>query len=274
VSFLQFKRPAFRWVVGFAIALTAILLFLIIPFFPGSGFLGVGSNVTLHAGEHVRLWIPPYALPDHLLRLSISDADSLVYRAGARRIVWKSDEHPVASLSCSLLKGWGVLTLQARDPHAMASVRIVGARSASQVLLYMLAGLFAWVIFKRLFFNESKIRTIFQFALAVRFLYGLCIPWSTYSADISGHYSYIHLLSQNWQIPSAGACLECYQPPSYYFLAAIGLRVAEFVGVDASDLLRILSLFFSAGFLYFGIRAIQMLLLCPLLPLEFPCWES
>jgi hypothetical protein len=78
----------------------------------------------------------------------------------------------------------------------MASVRIVGARSASQVLLYMLVGFFAWFISKRIFFNESKVRIIFQLALAMHFVYGLCIPWRKYSADILDNYSYVHLLSQ------------------------------------------------------------------------------
>ena len=80
-------------------------------------------------------------------------------------------------------------------------------------------------------------------------------PYITWTADSESHFDYVRRVATEG-LPEAGACWECFQPPLYYVLAAPLYHLAELR--DPVLAVRLLSLAFYLGFLFFAIRLLAM----------------
>jgi hypothetical protein len=83
--------------------------------------------------------------------------------------------------------------------------------------------------------------------------------YNNWLIDSDGHLEYIQRIANTLLIPAPGACWECFQPPLYYILAAYPYSyAADFNLMSPVLAVRIFSLVFYGGFLFFGARILAM----------------
>ncbi len=108
--------------------------------------------------------------------------------------------------------------------------------------------------------TESKTRRMFflivVLGVLLRLLYFDATEFNVRANDADGHLDYIHEVSKHWRVPALHGGWEFYQPPLYYFVAAVPYAVFQSLGFPTAVILRLiqgLSVLFSLGIL--GISA-------------------
>ena len=74
---------------------------------------------------------------------------------------------------------------------------------------------------------EPVLIPLFLVAMGVQLFYLSRTPPLTRAMDIIGHLDHITLVKQTGWIPKSNECWECFQPPLYYYMAAIESRVLD-----------------------------------------------
>lgn len=75
------------------------------------------------------------------------------------------------------------------------------------------------------YFNQLIIPSIFFIAIFLRLSIFLVSPPNNSFDD---HLEVVNFYATNFSVPMPQECWECYQPPLYYFLGAVFLKVSEF----------------------------------------------
>ncbi|MFA6039444.1 MAG: glycosyltransferase family 39 protein [Candidatus Peribacteraceae bacterium] len=82
-------------------------------------------------------------------------------------------------------------------------------------------------------------------AFSVHFLYWMGTTFTTRGYDTEGHVEYVQYVLNNARIPPASEGWEYYQPPLYYFFAALWGKAGAMLSLPLSGSLQLLSLFLS-----------------------------
>ncbi len=96
---------------------------------------------------------------------------------------------------------------------------------------------------------------MFCVGMLLRVQYELKTPFLARNHDVEGHIRYLQYVLSHWSIPPPHGGWEFFQPPLYYFLAAVAYRVGGFFGVHIHVFapVQFLSLLLSLGTLAAGI---------------------
>jgi hypothetical protein len=116
-------------------------------------------------------------------------------------------------------------------------------------------------------------------AIALRVYYFYHTPYYIRTHDVDGHLDYIMYIVQNIKLPHDSSCWQCYHPSLYYVIAAAWYHLAHFINIlQPYKALQLLSLFFSIGFLLYGVMLLKEYLLKPwtliLISVLFLYWPS
>lgn len=105
----------------------------------------------------------------------------------------------------------------------------------------------------------SSIVTILILAgVLLRLAYLSDTPFNVRTHDVGGHIEYInYILTNNFSLPDASDCWQCYHPPLYYIISAGTLCLFSKCQLNGM-LLQILSLILNFGFLFFGIKLLRL----------------
>jgi hypothetical protein len=110
------------------------------------------------------------------------------------------------------------------------------------------------------FFNSRKVAGIIVIGILVRILYFVVTPFDLRSHDLQGHIEYIQYFAENLSIPPANFGWETHQPPLYYILAGLWMKLT---GQVASSWLynqwQALSLLLSFGSLLLCVKISEIL---------------
>jgi hypothetical protein len=111
------------------------------------------------------------------------------------------------------------------------------------------------------FISNRAVVLIILGGFLIRILYFLVTPYGTRTHDVEGHIPYIEYILQHWSIPPRDSGWESYQPPLYYFAAALVYKAGELLGVQSTYILyrlvQFFSLLLSMGFLFFALSVIR-----------------
>src|SRR3989344_5391513 len=115
--------------------------------------------------------------------------------------------------------------------------------ASSLFILFAIAGL-AVTLFPYFPRWGVELHLIFVGGVLLRTFYTLQTHFSERGPDWLGHLQYIQYVSEHWRIPPWEMGWEAYQPPFYYFVGAIWLRLADLILPfhEAISSLQILSL--------------------------------
>lgn len=89
------------------------------------------------------------------------------------------------------------------------------------------------------------------------------LPLADRQHDIDGHLAHIALVATGNLVPDSKACWECFQPPVYYWLAGLGARGAELLGIDTGAMLQFGGMALMVIFQSLGLKLIGELLTIP-----------
>lgn len=117
-----------------------------------------------------------------------------------------------------------------------------------------ISAIFFYFAQKRPLMGSYFITLLLLAGVLLRLAYLDVTPYLVRSYDVSGHIDYINYIISHFSLPSAEVCWECYQPPLYYILSAGIFTVIKFNPV----FLQVISLIFSFGFLFFGIKLLRL----------------
>lgn len=161
--------------------------------------------------------------------------------------------------------------LQAETNRIELNIAQNGQRSISmQVFTYNIY----WILAALLTFSYLVIQLIYAvcqhrkpIALACMFsLAAACFAWFAmhthywdFAHDTGGHMDYIDYLLEHRQLPEPSKGWVYYHPPLYYVIAASLKALSQMWGDQDLNLLRAFSLLCYLGFLYFGVRTIELL---------------
>jgi 4-amino-4-deoxy-L-arabinose transferase-like glycosyltransferase len=94
----------------------------------------------------------------------------------------------------------------------------------------------------RLFERDIVLTAIGTSGVFFRFVYFLMTAYSNRSHDVDAHIEYIFYVLKHFTIPSQQSGWEMYQPPLYYFLAALWLLPAKIMGAATTTMLDLLQI--------------------------------
>lgn len=86
----------------------------------------------------------------------------------------------------------------------------------------------------------------------------LNFPDLAYTNDVHGHMRYILHMRQFWWAPYAFSGWQSWQQPSYYFIAAQVMNIADSLGLQGFHWIRFFSIPLYLGFSYFGVRTLHL----------------
>jgi hypothetical protein len=119
--------------------------------------------------------------------------------------------------------------------------------------LLMIAVLAILYLILACFISNKAVIFILLGGFLIRLLYFWVTPYGLRTHDVEGHIPYIEYVLKNWSIPPRNSGWETYQPPLYYFFAALVYKAANLAGVTSTHslyrLLQFVSLLLSMGFL-------------------------
>jgi len=147
------------------------------------------------------------------------------------------DEGKIVHLGGFLQTGENVLEFQIRDDGGKGGLNItVAANDPLRIgALTIFAILFLWyagtlIGHLRIPRQHYALAWVFIGGALLRVLYVLSTPYRTRSYDVDGHLDYIRFVHDHWRIPLASNGWEFHQPPLYYWLCALWVRVQEIFG--------------------------------------------
>ncbi len=120
-----------------------------------------------------------------------------------------------------------------------------------QFLFFAIIGLGIFVVSKNIRrLKGSMLPWMFFGGVVARWWYFIATPASVRSHDYDAHLEYILYVLRHWSIPSTMQGWESFQPPLYYFLSALWLRMTSIVdiaGINMEARMQLLSVFLSIG---------------------------
>lgn len=228
------------------------------PCLLGQGALGMAkqADIRVKGAERValRIWMPPLAYADEILILEGYGVSWI--RMDGKMLVVASGDKIRLNREADGWRGLHRLDVAFAPTGGQIEAQLCnGTPALRHILSGLLLGLMWWLGAR--LFRDAALRRIFLAAFAIRILYGFSIPWDMNSPDIAGHIEYIRLLARNGIVPAPGACWQCYQPPTYYWLMALIYRLGGSADGTAIELLRAFALFLSAGTLALGMAVVS-----------------
>jgi len=144
----------------------------------------------------------------------------------------------------------------------------VGSKSFATflyVILFVISTLIAHQLFK-LANIKMSIRVLFIGALLIRLMYFTVTPPDVRDHDLGDHFGYIEYLAENWLPPPVEQAVggAFFHPPLYYYTGAVVHKITRwfepFNKYASYRVSQLLSLFYSMGFVFFGLLIIDKLL--------------
>lgn len=119
-----------------------------------------------------------------------------------------------------------------------------------------------WVVVAGSFTTTGKkyawLPSVLALGIGLRTLYAATTPTWLRTYDWDGHLEYVLWMMSHWGIPEPQTGWEMFQPPLYYFLAALWLKVTTLFGFEYESI-QALSLVLSIGTLFVGCFTVLLL---------------
>ncbi len=109
------------------------------------------------------------------------------------------------------------------------------------------------------------LKLLLVLGLAIRLFYFDITPSDTRAHDETEHVEFAQYLSKHWLPPPLESATggAFFHPPFYYYTSAVVMKISDAMGLNTltgSRLQQLLSLFYSMGFLFFGLLILEKLL--------------
>lgn len=231
----------------------------------GSGIYTLKANFELNlwSGKNFRI------IPDDELKMLLVNGQVVNLSSIPRRKLKDYREGFVIDLADYITQEKNAIELTYYDRGGLMGVVITSELGLSHHVAIAFLLLIAFISVFKLISFRYKVSPLFQFlfliGLVLRIYYFSITPPQERTHDLGDHIGYVEYLSENWLPPSVEKAVggAYFHPPLYYYTGAVVYKISQIFEPHNKVILRriqqVLSLFYSLGFLFFGLLILQEL---------------
>lgn len=130
---------------------------------------------------------------------------------------------------------------------------------AMGILAVLSFGLLCFFIARRFGFGWG-LAVVILFAVVIRAVFLMNVPYTNFAYDVDGHVSYVQYIIENRSVPGTDDCWTCYHPPVYYVSAVPSYLFGEWLGLSGTTGLQAYSLLLSILTVFLGVLFLRSFL--------------